>query len=289
MTNHCESSVPVSHELDSDLLQALLVAPHGPLAQLLVLDSVDSTNTYLSQIFAATQGDLALPAVVVARDQTGGRGRSGRDWVTPPDSALTASLMTAAGPPLEARSWLPLVAGLAVVTALRSTLGVMAVAKWPNDILVPTNEPDLPGWLHLRKLGGILVEVVDAETVIIGLGLNVSMQRAQLPVATATSLAIIGCQSQDRNMLLASFAAAYVQILSTWRDHDWDIAASGLLAELQAVSATVGSEVRVELTNGHAFVGQATGFAPDGGLTVVTEGGETHIVRSGDVYHLRLH
>lgn len=289
MTNQSERPTMVAIDLDNELLQALLVAPHGPLAQLTVLDSVESTNTFLAQMYAATAGQLSLPAVVVARDQTGGKGRSGRQWVTPAGSALTASLMSAAGPPLAVRSWLPLVAGLAVVTALRSTLGVTAVAKWPNDILVPTQEPDLPGWLHLRKLGGILVEAVDQETVIIGLGLNVSMNREQLPVATATSLEIIGCQNQDRNMLLASFAAAYMQILATWREHDWDITDSGLLAELTAVSATIGAQVRAELTGGQIIVGTAVGFAGDGGLEVLDEGGETHVIRSGDVYHLRLH
>lgn len=274
--------------LDQELLESLLLRPHGPLAGLTVLDAVGSTNTHLVQQLAAAGSSFVLPAVAVAEFQTDGKGRSGRVWQTPLGSALTASLISKIAAPIHARSWIPMLAGLAVVTALRSTLGVDAVSKWPNDILVPTEEPDLEGWVNLRKLGGILVEVAETDTVVIGVGLNVTMTREQLPVPSATSLYLIGCQNLDRNMLLASFAQSFTQIFETWADHEWDIEASGLKGELAAISATLGSDVRVELTDGTTLFGKAVAFAADGGLEVEDVRGATQTVRSGDVYHLRL-
>lgn len=274
--------------LDQELLESLLLRPHGPLAGLTVLDAVGSTNTHLIQQLAAAGSSFVLPAVAVAEFQTDGKGRSGRVWQTPLGSALTASLISEIKAPIHTRSWIPLLVGLAVVTALRSTLGVDAVSKWPNDILVPTEEPDLDGWVNLRKLGGILVEVADADTVVIGVGLNVTMTREQLPVPSATSLYLIGCQNLDRNLLLASFAQSFAQIFETWADHNWDIETSGLKNELVRNSATLGSDVRVELTDGTILLGKAVALATDGGLEIVDTSGATHTVRSGDVYHLRL-
>ena len=274
--------------LDQELLESLLLRPHGPLAGLTVLDAVGSTNTHLIQQLAAAGSSFVLPAVAVAEFQTDGKGRSGRVWQTPLGSALTASLIAKIEAPIHTRSWIPLLVGLAVVTALRSTLGVNAVSKWPNDILVPTEEPDLDGWVNLRKLGGILVEVVDADTVVIGVGLNVTMTREQLPVPSATSLYLIGSQNLDRNMLLASFAQSFAQIFETWADHNWDIDSSGLKDELVGISATLGSDVRVELTDGTILLGKAVALGSDGALEVVDSSGATHTVRSGDVYHLRL-
>lgn len=286
MTNRKTQSVP--GELDRALLEDLLLKPHGPLAGLAVLERIDSTNTYLVEAYRADPA-MVLPVVAVAEHQTHGKGRVGRTWQTPAHSALTASLIAPMAAPPSQRSWIPLLAGLAVVRALRSTLGVAAVSKWPNDILVNTDQPELPGWLTLRKLGGLLVEMVDQDTVVIGVGLNVDLAAADLPVQTATSLRLIGCLNLDRSMLLASFAQSFAQIFGTWQEHGWDIVQSGLREELLAISGTVGATVRVELAQSRTLVGEAVGLAPDGGLEVRDEQGETHTVYSGDVYHLRLH
>ena len=277
------------HALDYELLHSFLVTPHGPLKYLEVLDQVDSTNTYLADKLAASPEADLLPALVVAEAQTAGRGRSGRTWQTSVGTSLICSVALTTQVPPERRSWLPLMAGLAVVRALRSTLGVPAVAKWPNDILVPTGAENLPGWLHLRKLGGILVQGVGPDTYVVGLGVNVTTARADLPVATATSLVLAGVRDLNRNMLLTSFATSVTEIMAQWRAAGGDPEAAGLVAEIAAVSATIGARVRVELVGGAELVGTATGLAPDGGLKVLDDGGETHVVHAGDVYHLRLH
>ncbi len=110
-----------------------------------------STNADVAQRFA--DGERA-GLVLVAEDQTQGRGRLGRDWVTPPRASLTVSFLVV--PPAEVPpaswSWLPLLTGVAAADAVRRVAGVEVGLKWPNDVLDPDG----------LKLGGILLERVEA-------------------------------------------------------------------------------------------------------------------------------
>ena len=286
---HTEEPAPIDRpHLDRMLVSELLLAPHGPLATLRVVEESESTNSELAAAVAADPAAWPVPALLVAEHQVAGRGRSGRTWQTPDRAAVTCSLLVRPQVPRESLSWLPLLAGLATVTALRSTLGLDARAKWPNDVLVPTEEPAIEGWGSLRKVAGILAEVLPDGGVIVGIGLNVSQTRQELPVPSAVSLALAGGATTDRAVILTALAEAAVSVLGRWTAAGADVVAAGLVDEITAVSATVGSQVRAELTGGEVLIGQATGFAEDGGLVVVDAAGQTTTVRSGDVYHLRL-
>ncbi|WP_093183284.1 biotin--[acetyl-CoA-carboxylase] ligase [Sanguibacter gelidistatuariae] len=286
--------------LDRTLLADLLLVPHGPLAALSIVEESESTNTELAAAVAADPAAWPAPALLVAEHQVAGRGRSGRTWQTPDRAALTCSLLMRPQVPRESLSWLPLLAGLATVTALRSTLGLDAQVKWPNDVLVPAGEPAgaqsddevdgqaLEGWGSLRKVAGILTELLPDGGVIVGVGLNVSQTREELPVPSATSLALAGAATTDRSVILTALAEACISVLGRWTAAGGDAWAAGLVGEIEAASATIGSTVRVELTGGAILVGTATGFAPDGGLLVTDDAGQVTTVRSGDVYHLRL-
>src|SRR6185436_16421062 len=123
--------------------------------------------------------------VVVAEHQTAGRGRLDRTWQTPARAALTVSVLlrprTAAGD----WPWFPLLAGCAAALALRR-LGALVELKWPNDVL-----------LGDAKLAGILTERVDTApepALVLGIGINVGMTSDELPVETATSLAVAGLE-----------------------------------------------------------------------------------------------
>ena len=119
--------------------------------------------------------------MVVAEHQTAGRGRLDRSWETPPRAALTFSVLLRPTVGPAQWPWLPLLTGYAVAGALRDA-GFDAGVKWPNDVLVG----DL-------KVAGILVERVDTPTgpaAVLGVGLNVSTTAEELPVPTATSLAL---------------------------------------------------------------------------------------------------
>lgn len=278
---------PRRDPVDAELLRELLLLPAGPLARLDVVERSASTNTELADAVARDGAAWPAPALLVAEHQVAGRGRSGRGWETPDRAALTCSLLLRPDVPAVSLSWLPLLAGLAAVTALRSTLGVQAVIKWPNDVLVPLDVPEIEGWGRLRKVAGILAELLPDGGAILGIGLNVSQEEAELPVPTATSLALAGAATTDRTVILAALGAAVVDVFGRWSGAGGDVVAAGLVRELADVSATIGSRVRVELSEGGSLTGVASGFAADGGLLVRTAEGQ-RTVHSGDVHHLRL-
>jgi BirA family biotin operon repressor/biotin-[acetyl-CoA-carboxylase] ligase len=210
--------------------------------------------------------------VVVTEHQTAGRGRLDRTWETPPRAALTFSVLLRPTAAAADWPWLPLLAGHALGRALREA-GFDVGVKWPNDVLV--------GGL---KVAGILVERVETPTgpaAVVGIGLNVTSTRAELPVETATSLAVEGA-APDRTELL-------VAVLGTLRS-EYDAWQHGAAADLRAAytreCVTVGRDVRVELPSGERLIGRATGVDPGGRLLVRGPAGET-AVGAGDVVHVR--
>ena len=214
--------------------------------------------------------------VVVAEHQTAGRGRLDRTWTTPPRVALTFSLLVSPDPVPPARwPWLPLLTGLAVTTAVRRTAGVDARLKWPNDVLVGT-----------RKVAGILVELVDrpggGPLAVVGTGLNVSTGRDELPVETATSLALEGAASLDRSALLADVLAAFTGLVEPWRASG----GGGLLPAYREACSTLGRAVRVQLPGGDPLEGQAVDVDDEGRL-LVDDGRRVHVLGAGDVVHVR--
>jgi len=153
-----------------------------------VLDATTSTNAVVAERARAGEPH---GLVVVAEEQTQGRGRLDRSWLSPPRAGLTFSMLIRPTGPL---SWVPLLAGVGVAQALRRQCEVDAVLKWPNDVL-----------LVERKVCGLLAEAgpeMDGA-VVLGIGLNVTTRRDELPVAEATSLALEGATTTDRRPLAA--------------------------------------------------------------------------------------
>ncbi len=273
-------------------LRRRLVAPAGPLSRLVVVERTGSTN---DDVLAGLREDPdAWPsgALLLADHQTAGHGRRGRTWVSGPGTSLTGTFVVRPGPGCGGRGWLPLVVGLGVVRALRSAAGVRAGLKWPNDVLV--DQPDGPP----RKVAGILAQTTpDGAAVAVGVGLNVTQRADQLPVATATSLALTSDRWEqlgkthdeqpdrarvctDRHELLVATVTALADVVGRWCAEG-----AGLAAEVAQVCTTLGSQVRVELPGGAALVGRAVRLADDGALVVAGTDGE-RTVRAGDVVHL---
>jgi BirA family biotin operon repressor/biotin-[acetyl-CoA-carboxylase] ligase len=219
--------------------------------------------------------------VLVAEEQTAGRGRAGRTWVSQPGASLTFSvLLRPASVPPSARGWLPLLTGVAVAAGVRSAAGVAASLKWPNDVLVGD-----------RKLAGILAEQSsDGDAVVVGVGLNVAMREGTLPVSPAglpaTSLLVEGADVA-RELVLAEI----LRSLERWYlgfSADPDPVRSGLLAEYRAACATLGRQVRVELPAGRVLAGVAEDVDPGGRLLVrPADAASATPVAAGDVIHLR--
>ena len=160
--------------LSSVALTKQVVRPGGLWSEVLVVARTGSTNTDCA---ARARAGAPEGLVLAAEEQTAGRGRLGRTWLSPPRAALTFSvLLRPAGVPPARRGWLPLLAGVATATAVRHVSGLDARLKWPNDLV-----------LGPRKLAGILAEQ-SGDAVIVGIGVNVSATRAELPVTGAAAL-----------------------------------------------------------------------------------------------------
>ncbi|BDT94510.1 putative biotin--acetyl-CoA-carboxylase ligase [Nocardia sputorum] len=237
------------------------------------IDVVESTGSTNADLIARAADPDADHVVLLAETQVQGRGRHARPWVSPPRAQLAMSLLVrlpGIGP--ASLAWLALLTGIAVVDALRTTAGVAAELKWPNDVLIEG-----------RKVAGILAEVASsggAPAVVIGLGLNVSLTEEELPVPHATSLTIAGAWETDRTVLVRSLLVEFVRRFTAWRDADW--ATDELAAAYRERCATIGTEVRAELPGGRTLTGVAAGVDDYGRLLIGDQA-----VSAGDVTHLR--
>ncbi|GAB2493658.1 biotin--[acetyl-CoA-carboxylase] ligase [Promicromonospora xylanilytica] len=263
-------------------------------ARVEVVETSPSTNAELAAAVRSDPAAWPAPSALIAEHQTAGKGRAGRSWQTPARAGLTVSVLLRPQVPAGALGWLPLLAGLAVVRAV-SDGGVTAAVKWPNDVLLPAVDT-VAGLGLYRKVAGILAEVVPeapdgrrpAPGVVLGIGLNVSQSAQELPVPTATSLALAGYPRPDRTDVLVRLLGEVHAVVRRWELAGGDAAAAGLLDEYTAVSATLGTRVRAELAGGAGVLeGVAAGLDDAGALVVRTESGEERTVTAGDVWHLR--
>ncbi len=259
-------------DLDVARLTSRLCRPPRSWTSVQVHDVLPSTNA-----LAMARGRAW--DVVIAEHQLAGRGRLDRSWVAPPGTSLTFSATVPA--PVDAPGWAPLVAGLAVAEAVLAMTGLPAVLKWPNDVLLPDDE-------H-RKVCGVLCEYRpprqgEEALVVVGIGLNVSQTRAQLPVDTATSLALAGAEPIDREDLLVAvldrFAIRYAALLAGGSARD------GVRAAYRAACATVGTQVHLERPGAGPSSAVAVDVDDDGALVVDHGAGRTRYA-AGDVTHLR--
>lgn len=273
---------------DEQLLTDLLLAPNGPLDALIIDDEVTSTNDVLKDVLASTSSQ-SRTILLAATHQTQGKGRSGRTWSTPPGGALTASIHYETTLPAERMTWIPLLAGLGIVTAIRGTCGIPAALKWPNDIVVNHRDAaSLAGWDTLRKVGGILVERVGERGIIIGVGINVHQMQHELPVASATSLTALGARNVDLTSLLAAIVRSCTEVLARAAESGGDVDSAGLREDIEQAMVTLGSHITAQQPDGTSIDGVAQGLDSAGGLLVRHSSGEVTSIIAGDVHHLRL-
>ncbi|MGW1889601.1 biotin--[acetyl-CoA-carboxylase] ligase [Streptomyces sp. NPDC002004] len=263
--------------LSADSLRHALVRD-GLWTSLEVVPATGSTNSDLG----ARAEELDEGAVLVAEEQSAGRGRLDRQWVAPARSGLFFSVLLKPGPgvPVEHWPWLPLLAGVATATALSRVAGVDTALKWPNDLLVTVGGEE-------RKAAGILAERT-GDAVVVGVGLNVTLRADELPVPTAGSLALAGAVTTDRDTLLRAVLRSLEDWYVRWRAAGGDPAASGLHETYVAGCATLGRRVRAELPGDRSLTGEAVAIDSSGRLVVATDDGTRETVGVGDIVHLRL-
>jgi BirA family transcriptional regulator, biotin operon repressor / biotin---[acetyl-CoA-carboxylase] ligase len=241
---------------------------------ILHFNSLPSTNTE-----ATRQAARGAPEglCIVAREQTAGRGRQQRAWLSPPGAGLYFSIILR--PRLEMRAWplITLMAALAVHDALKEACKLETDIKWPNDIHAQN-----------RKLCGILAETVETETgraCIVGIGINLSDRAFPEELRdTATSVEAVTGTAPDVETLLQALTRSLARRYQMLQSPD---GAAQTIREWSARSSYAQNRrVRVSLDN-EIFEGVTRGLEPDGALRVETEAGEIKIIRAGDVTALR--
>lgn len=238
-----------------------------------------STN---ATAFTLAGSGAAHGTAVLAEAQTTGKGRLGRQWVSPPHLNIYCSLILKDPELSRHASWIPLVTGLALAEATRRACGITISLKWPNDLLYME-----------KKIGGILCESASrnsqVSTCIVGFGLNVNCRETDFPDelrALATSCLQATRQSHDRNTLIAEM----FNELESWYDCVESEQFKHVRTSYETACVTLGREVEIACLTGQTIRGTATNIGNDGALLVSTmREGKNHTleIRAGDVQHLR--
>lgn len=248
----------------------LLVRARQQVPELRVVTRSTSTNSELLALAA----DAEVPSftTLATWDQTAGRGRLDRTWVAAPGHALAVSVLVRGILASPSASWIPLLAGLAMVDALDEHWPGRFGLKWPNDVL-----------LDERKVCGILAEAADARDVVVGAGLNLRQTEQELPVPSAVSLSSAGLVWDDD--VIDAVLAGYLRRLRD--DLESGIDAESARRRVSARCTTLGRRVRVDLPGERTLVGIASGIDGAGRLEVRGVDGAVVPVAVGDVIHAR--
>lgn len=237
---------------------------------LALLASVPSTNDLARRIVADYLDDQRLPrrALLAAWEQTAGRGRRGRSWSSPAGHGLYATWIEPLTEP-GLRERLPLIVAVALADGVRELIDAPCEVKWPNDLMVDR-----------RKIGGILIEVVDRQEVgtvaMIGFGINYSHPGALLPAPTATSLVDLGSApglDTAGRTLIGSLAHALAVPVDM----------EGLVKRYRELSLHRSGDPLSVQVGGLRVEGTFAGFDAAGRLRLAVDGEERRIA-SGEVY-----
>ena len=231
---------------------------------------VDSTNRVALEVAQAGEPEGAM---LLAEEQTAGRGRAGRTWHSERAVGIYVTLVLRPKlAPVQA-PLLTMMAGLSAYTGIQTHSGLVVDLKWPNDLLI-----------RGKKVGGILTEMHaepgQVRFVIVGIGLNVNQEKFPGELGSvATSLRIESGRPQSRLELLVrllrEFENDYNRFLSE---------GSGAVIERFMKVSSYAQGKRVRVSNGKdAFTGVTAGLGPEGLLQVQRDGGQVTTVIAGDV------
>jgi len=221
--------------------------------------------------------DLARSALAAGADQgwlvvtdlqRQGRGRQGHVWVAPPEQALLLSLILR--PPIDVLNKLPLLVGLAVAGGIEAATGAPPDLKWPNDVL-----------LNGRKIAGILLERPPGGAVIVGLGVNVNQEAADLPEGASSLRALLG-RPVEREALLA----AILNDLGNAYERADREGVQWIVPAWRSRSKMLGQRVKF-LRDGVAMEASVEDVTAEGGLRVRTDDGRDLDLLAGDVEQVR--
>lgn len=260
-------------ETSSELTESAVkshLSPESCIKQVKVYDTIDSTNTEGKRLY---QAGLRQAALIVAKEQTKGKGRRGRTWASPKDEGIFMSLLLMPDIDPTQASMLTLVAGLAVCQAIEALMAIKPMIKWPNDIVVEG-----------RKVGGILTEM-SAEMdyvhhVIVGMGINANQSTFHESIVDmAVSLKQICGQPVNRPALIGRITEHFEALYNRFIE-EGDL--SFMTKAYNERCINVGAQLKVISRQGDTL-GTGLGICPSGTLQIRQADGTITEVNAGEV------
>ncbi len=236
--------------------------PGGEALSVSVLDTIDSTNTEARRRIAS---GVQTPGLIVARAQTGGRGRMGRSFFSPPETGAYFTLYWPAGTDLSSAVTITGAAAVAVLRAIRRTSGITPEIKWVNDL-----------YLGGRKLAGILAESVligEERMLVLGIGINLSTR--DFPPELSGIAGSLGAPKLSAPVLIAAVVEELMPLIRNPHDRTW-------LEEYRRHSCVIGREISWT-REGETHFGRADGIDESGALLVTDREGKHQRLFTGEI------
>ena len=235
-------------------------------------DSIDSTNTMAKAL--ASQGEME-GTVVIAEEQTGGRGRLGRQWISPKGTGIWMSMILRPEIEPSEAAKITQVAAAAVTMAIRESTGCDAGIKWPNDIII-----------NGKKVCGILTEMSgelnSVNFIVLGIGMNVNVNREDFPLELqniAASIKEFSVKTVSRKEMVVKIFEKFEELYADFVYHK-SIKCS--LDICRKYSVTLGKQVRI-IQRGRETLGEALDITDEGELVIKDLEGNIQKVVSGEV------
>lgn len=237
---------------------------------------IDSTN---DSAYALAEKGIAEGTVVVAEEQTKGKGRHGRKWESPPKSGVYMSCVIRPEMAPSEIAKITLLAAVAVAKAIRYFTGLDAMIKWPNDILI-----------NRHKVCGILTEMKaeqdSIDFIILGIGVNINTPVEYLPKGASSLKEELSRSSKKENLSRVEFVKKVLESIDEEYSRLRIKGFKPIMEEWRGLSALPGSKIKVVLPN-RTIEGEAHDIDSDGSLIVRLDSGVLEKVSSGDVVMLR--
>ena len=239
-------------------------------------DSIDSTQ---SQALKMANESKNNGTIVIAEKQTGGRGRSGRKWISP-KGGIWFSIILHPKFDISNTTLFPIAASLALSNAIEKTCSVSTELKWPNDLTIVG-----------KKLAGMLVDASfesnKIENLILGVGINFDVNTKEIEKILKKTPNYYGVSSlnEQKNKckpieLIQSFLSELEQVYEELNSNQ----TNKIISKWTKKSSTIGKKIEID-TNDGKVTGEAIKIDNDGGLLIKNKG-KTHKVIAGDVIHL---
>lgn len=264
---YCLEEEPVV--LVEDALRSYLPRP-TVFSDVYVYESIESTNQAAKALW---QKGLHKPALIFAREQTGGKGRRGKQWLSPKDEGIFMSMLLSPDIAPHKGSMLTLVAGLATAEAIAELTGLEPLIKWPNDVVIGD-----------KKVCGILTEM-SAEMdyihyLVVGVGINVNQSYFEDEIVTmATSLKKVTGKTVNCNALAGLVIKAFEKYYQQFLEEG---SLTFMMGAYNQKCVNIGRELQVITRNG-SWEGVGEKVSEDGTLQICRKDGTIINVNAGEV------